>query len=616
MPKFQDPTTGQVQDIGSPELNPTLTAGKTLVPDSTKLGYGSMPINSSVLASTPSVNFTPPNYNQVASNTNGANVSIPTPASIINQANQPTTTETQQSELLKRIATLTAGQKGQQELTNTAEAGAGVPALTSGLNDIATQIEGLNNQATALQNEAAYTIPNQMQVQSEGRGITTGGLAPITASALRMNQIKQGAIATQSLTLKSAFYAAQGKLSLAKDAADKAAIAQYEGQLHEIAVQKANLDAIAPTLNREQQARAEITKANLDDRQKQIETAQENKKAIIGWAATALKNNPNNQAAQYAANEAMKESNQQNPDLVKAFGLVSAYQSDPAAAQKLLDEHLKAQQDILEGQLKIAREPLEREKLQQEINTSKANQAKLYKEAQKATTQKVASSIGTSPLDVLLQTALTSVRLATTADRAANYYQKLINEGKQSEAEHYVNGIIQNGLTGNDAKEFSLYGSAGEQSTRALEEAQKISSNSSGVYKTWLESAKPFADLSHDQNWIKLQQAIELAQAPFLRSIYGTAITATEQSRALKLSVDVSKDDISTIVTKLSGMRQFATDNRNRIVSASVGQYDNTGGQNNQQGVKVRNIKTGVVQPYNGSLTPQEAQAAGFEIVQ
>lgn len=256
---------------------------------------------------------------------------IPTAASIIDQGIQTTPAEAKQKSILDRIAGLIGGGKAQQTMTNEAEAQAGVPELTKTVNGLTTQLQGLNDQATALANEAQYTIPNAIQVDSEGRGRTAAGAAPLQAADLRRNQIKQGAIATQSLTLKSAIYAAQGNLALAKDAADKAANAQYEEQQRAIDYQKALLDANAPQLNREEKAQAAIVQAQLQDRQNQIDQAKEDKKTIIALAVQAMQNNPNDQQAQYAAQQALAESNKQQPNLQTALNLIGKYQKDPNA---------------------------------------------------------------------------------------------------------------------------------------------------------------------------------------------------------------------------------------------------------------------------------------------
>ncbi len=286
-----------------------------------------------------------------SSNANSANTSIPSPIptaeSIINQGAEQTPAETKQKSILDRIAGLIGGDKTQTTLTNESEANAGVPGLTKTVNDLNTQLQGLNDQATGLQNEANFTIPNQVQLDNQGTGVTKASTQARSADALRLNQIKQGAVATQALTVKAALYGAQGNLTLAKDAADKAATAQYEQQQQQIDYQKAQLDALAPTLNKEEKAQADIQKAALDDRQTQIDNAKEDKKTIIAMATAALKNNPNDPQAQAAAQQALQESNNPQPDISKALGLVGKYQSDPIATQTAIYNMQKARNEAI-----------------------------------------------------------------------------------------------------------------------------------------------------------------------------------------------------------------------------------------------------------------------------
>ena len=300
------------------------------------------PITGDDLAPAPAINLTPPAQPEAP----GLNSSVTTPEAIIDSAYEQTDTESQQNALLKEIANMTGSQSGLTTLTNEAENAGGVAALNSSYNEIAAQLEGLNNQATALQNEFNYTIPNQAQVNAEGRGITAAGLAPVTASQLRMNQIKQGAIATQALTLKSLAYAALGKLNLAKDAAEKAAKAKFEQQEIDLNKKLADLAALQPTLTREQNKRAEITKARLEAEKVKMENERKDYESAQALAAAAIRNNPNNQAALFAANEALKIKSSDPDYLQKVFSLVGKYQTDPVAVKTALLQQKKLEQDI------------------------------------------------------------------------------------------------------------------------------------------------------------------------------------------------------------------------------------------------------------------------------
>lgn len=266
-----------------------------------------------------------------------ASIPIPTIDSIVNKSVAPTAADQQQSDLLTKIADITGNQKSLATLQNEQENQAGVPALATTLNGLSTQLNGLNDQATALQNEANYTIPNEGENDSVGLR-SKQGQAPLTASMLRLNQIKQGAIASQALTVKSAVYAAQGQYSLAKDAADKAAQVRFDASEQEIKHQQALLAVIAPTLDKEQAARAATQSAELADRAQQIQTQREDFKLGQGLANTALANNPDDPTAQYNAQQALKLDPSDPQYLQKVAALVGKYQTDLVKRQ--LDEKL------------------------------------------------------------------------------------------------------------------------------------------------------------------------------------------------------------------------------------------------------------------------------------
>jgi exonuclease VII large subunit len=128
-------------------------------------------------------------------------------------------------------------------------------------------------------------------------------------------------------------------------AADKAAAAQYENQQQQIDYMNALISANAPSMSKQEKAQAQLVTQNLQDRQTQIDNAKEDKKSIIALAVAAMQNNPNDPTAQYAAQQALQESNQQQPDLQKALSLVGKYQKDPIAAQQAVANLEKTRAD-------------------------------------------------------------------------------------------------------------------------------------------------------------------------------------------------------------------------------------------------------------------------------
>ncbi len=271
---------------------------------------------------------------------------IPTADNIIDNGAATTPAEAKNTSLLNRVASLIGMGSSQEKLTNDAETAAGVPGLQKIYDDFNTQLEGLNNQATDLQNQTWEGGSLQNQYIEGAKTSDVFGAHSNYIDSLRQNQIQQSAIASQALTVKSALFGAQGKLSLAKDAADKAATAQYAEQQRQIDYTKSLIDANTPQMNKEEKAQAALVTAQLADRQTKIDNAKEDKKTILAMATAALTNNPNDPAAQYAAQQALAESNQQQPDLQKALALVGKYQTDPIATQQAIANLAKTRADI------------------------------------------------------------------------------------------------------------------------------------------------------------------------------------------------------------------------------------------------------------------------------
>ncbi len=111
------------------------------------------------------------------------------------------------------IESLVAQLQGKEAYTQTQDELAGVNAINARQRSLTGKLTALNNSAQA--------IPLLLQQQSEGRGITTGGLAPLQAGELRKNAI-------EALTLKSEYDMNAGDLITAKENAQKAVDLKYK----------------------------------------------------------------------------------------------------------------------------------------------------------------------------------------------------------------------------------------------------------------------------------------------------------------------------------------------------------------------------------------------------
>lgn len=212
--------TGNVTTPSGAIVNPTIGGLVTPPPN-----YATQPITSSV--TTPA---SVPTYQTSTTPTPPAISGIDT--TLQNNATTLSPAEQGISDITKRITDINNSLLGKATYTQQQNVVQGLPDLQKAQNDLVAQIKGFQNQSQALQNAYNYTIPNQMNLQAEGRGITQAGLQPITASELRKNQIQQGAIATQALTAGATLEAIKGNIANAQNLVDQAVAAKF-GPLEE-----------------------------------------------------------------------------------------------------------------------------------------------------------------------------------------------------------------------------------------------------------------------------------------------------------------------------------------------------------------------------------------------
>lgn len=156
----------------------------------------------------------------------------------------PTAQEGQQTDLIAQIRALNDANLGKTAYQNQNEIDAGLPDLQKQQTDLGSQVTALVNEQKDLQNKYNYTIPNLMQENATGRGITVGGLAPMTASELRKNQIAQGSVASRALSVSSALDAVNGLVQSAQAKADKATALKYNPIQEQITALTNNLNLI------------------------------------------------------------------------------------------------------------------------------------------------------------------------------------------------------------------------------------------------------------------------------------------------------------------------------------------------------------------------------------
>lgn len=324
MAKYKD-EYGNITEVVNPELNPNLITGKTLVSDTTPSGasgqvssyvnpnfsgvttggqYANTKINSTNLAPTSTNDFATPSNYGVAS--------FPPAPEKTEYAALPQ--ETEISNLIKGLTTDTLASekeayKIQQEQTS------GLEEMRKAESDYTAQYKQL---------EAEYkNIENKMQLEAEGRGITTGGLAPITASEQRKVLMKAN-------TVSALLAGTQGKIAYAESQIDRAVANKFGVREAERKAKLENLDILSkdPTLTVAQQKRALDQTAKLKKEEEDDTKKKEDTKTILDWAVKATQNGATPQQAQAIANIGLSD----NPDLTSAFNLYSPFSKTPEKA--------------------------------------------------------------------------------------------------------------------------------------------------------------------------------------------------------------------------------------------------------------------------------------------
>ena len=215
------------------------------------------PVNSTIgsasLTPAAPINYSTPTQTPVP-NVAGLETNYATPPAVA------TPQETKATDLTSRLQALYDSQVGKSAFQTEQNKVAGVDTLQKTQQDLATQINQLKNEALA--------IPQQLQVEATGRGITAGGLAPLQTARLRTNAIA-------ALGVSSLLDATNGLLASAQRKADQAVAAKYDPIQEQINAATKNLELIlkdpAYTLAEKNRAQAQLDiqnrkKEELDER--------------------------------------------------------------------------------------------------------------------------------------------------------------------------------------------------------------------------------------------------------------------------------------------------------------------------------------------------------------
>ena len=266
MAKYYDPTTQTTSEVGSPELNPGLIQGKQVVPDTTPLGFGT--INSTNLTPTSPINLpqlpTSPDY----VGTTGMTQAIIDANSIIVKANQDAIAKANETTTPSAIDTYKADLQGVQtpdlaglfkSTYDTPEFKAKQDAYTTSKN----KLDAYNAQLAGLNYQKETVIPNQLQQDSTGRGITKGGLAPLEASAQRAKLLEIAPIQYQTLLAQAEATGNANILNAAQSHLDKVFSIMSQDAQNKYEFKLKTIDAVYQAADKKEQRILDQQKTDL-----------------------------------------------------------------------------------------------------------------------------------------------------------------------------------------------------------------------------------------------------------------------------------------------------------------------------------------------------------------
>ena len=257
-----------------------------------------------------------------------------------------------QEQILKSIDTLGTERTRKQEL----EGVAGLPKQRQ-------ELQGVVNQLQALQKEA-MAIPLQIQQESEGRGRTAGGVAPLQQGRLRENAIK-------SLSLSAAGQTMLGNIQLADANIASALEAEFEPERTRLATLKQLYDFNKDALERKDKKRADALNVYLKERERLLGLEQADKNEIYNIGKIAGNFGADTATIQKIFTAKTRE---------EALALAGQYMQDPRAKIELENAKL----DTLLKKAQIARTQRETALLGQPTATERKEIAAALKEAQAA----------------------------------------------------------------------------------------------------------------------------------------------------------------------------------------------------------------------------------------
>lgn len=257
-------TTTPVED----QINKMIATGP--LPQPTPVPPSPATINSSNVAPVTPIPYVSPNPTPIYP-VSTLDTTIPTPPPAL------TPTESTAQSLTDQLTNLNNSLLGKSAYQSEEDTANGVDTANASINDLTAKLTGLQNEASA--------IPIQLQTDSQGRGITAGGIASIQSAQLRNN-------ATQALTVSTLLAAAKGNLATAQTLSDKAVASKYDPIQEQITAVTSNLQLVlnSPQYSAEEKQQAQDQLDIQNQKQAALDAAKSNTTDINTVAITAAQN--------------------------------------------------------------------------------------------------------------------------------------------------------------------------------------------------------------------------------------------------------------------------------------------------------------------------------------
>lgn len=304
-----------------------------------------------------------PTYNSTSTTTQGPVI----PVASTNTSSQPFTTSNPPTD--NASGTLSNASSIAQQLIDgyTAQAKADTASATSEQNDLLSGLKGMydtlgTKSSVQQQLEQASVDPLKEQLASLNKNLMStqaqafqasnnseNRQAPMFAITGEQAQI-QRQLAVQTYSQAAAISAVNGELSNAQDYVTKAVAAQFDPIEQRIQYQQQLLQLNQSKMTNAQKEKADAFSAQLQQAQNQVAQQKQDMQTGQALAIAAMKMNPNNPAALYAAQQALKLDPSSPTYIQDVANLVAKYQQDPIATQTAIYQMQKARNDAVASQ--------------------------------------------------------------------------------------------------------------------------------------------------------------------------------------------------------------------------------------------------------------------------